>query len=90
MVEGYFVGLDATGTNSLASPGFGVFVQTPDNRSAAPHPARATSFPARAPPASKSSKHSPVNNVVQGNFIGTDRTGTIRPSATPTAPWSAT
>ena len=31
-VEGCFIGLDATGTNSLASPGFGVFVQTPNNR----------------------------------------------------------
>src|SRR5215471_11382771 len=32
IVEGCFVGIDTTGTNSLNSPGPGVFLQTPNNR----------------------------------------------------------
>src|SRR5262245_12661403 len=39
VVEGCFVGLDPSGTNSLNSPGFGVFVQTPNNRVGGTSPA---------------------------------------------------
>jgi hypothetical protein len=76
VIEGCFVGLDATGTNSLASPGFGVFVQTPNNRVGGPNAAARNIISGHGAVGIELFETFATNNVVQGNFIGTDRTGT--------------
>jgi hypothetical protein len=76
VVEGCFIGLDATGTNSLASPGFGVFVQTPGNRIGGTTPAARNIISGKGAVGIEIFESFASNNVVQGNFIGTDRTGT--------------
>lgn len=75
-VEGCFIGLDATGTNSLGSPGFGVFVQTPNNRIGGATPAARNVISGKGAVGIEIFEAFASNNVVQGNFIGTDRTGT--------------
>ncbi len=76
VIEGCFIGLDATGTNSLASPGFGVFVQTPNNRVGGPNPGARNLISGKGAVGIEIFEAFASNNVVQGNFIGTDRTGT--------------
>lgn len=76
VVEGCFIGLDATGTNSLASPGFGVFVQTPNNRIGGTTPAARNLISGKGATGIEIFETFATNNFVQGNFIGTDRTGT--------------
>jgi hypothetical protein len=75
-VEGCFVGLDTSGTNSLASPGFGVFVQTPNNRVGGVNPSARNIISGKGATGIEIFELFASNNVVQGNFIGTDRTGT--------------
>lgn len=74
-VEGCFVGLDATGTNSLASPGSGVFVQTPNNRIGGSTPAARNIVSGKGGVGIEIFESFATNNVIQGNFIGTDRSG---------------
>jgi hypothetical protein len=76
VVEGCFIGLDATGTNSLGSPGAGVFVQTPNNRVGGTSPAARNVISGKGATGIEIFEIFATNNVVQGNFIGTDRTGT--------------
>jgi hypothetical protein len=76
VIEGCFIGLDATGTNSLASPGFGVFVQTPNNRVGGATPAARNLISGEGTTGIEIFEAFATGNVVQGNFIGTDRTGT--------------
>jgi hypothetical protein len=76
VVEGCFVGLDATGTNSLASPGSGVFVQTPNNRIGGTTPAARNLISGKGATGIEVFESFATGNVIQGNFIGTDRTGT--------------
>lgn len=76
VVEGCFVGLDATGTNSLVSPGFGVFVQTPNNRIGGTTPAARNVISGKGATGIEIFESFATNNAVYGNFIGTDRTGT--------------
>jgi hypothetical protein len=76
VIEGCFIGLDTTGTNSLASPGFGVFVQTPNNRIGGTSPAARNLISGKGATGIEIFETFGTNNVVQGNFIGTDRTGT--------------
>ena len=77
VVEGCFIGLDATGTNSLGSPGFGVFVQTPNNRIGGTTPGARNIISGKGATGIEVFESFASNNVIQGNFIGTDRTGTI-------------
>ncbi len=76
VVEGCFVGLDTSGTNSLASPGSGIFVQTPGNRIGGTSPAARNVVAGKGAVGIEIFESFASNNVVQGNFIGTDRTGT--------------
>jgi hypothetical protein len=76
VVEGCFIGLDATGTNSLGSSGFGVFVQTPNNRIGGTTPAARNVISGKGTTGIEIFETFATNNVIQGNFIGTDRTGT--------------
>jgi hypothetical protein len=76
IIEGCFIGLDATGTNSLGSPGFGVLVQTPSNRVGGTRPAARNVISGKGATGIEIFEAFASNNVVQGNFIGTDRTGT--------------
>jgi T5SS/PEP-CTERM-associated repeat protein len=76
VIEGCFIGLDATGTNSLGLPGSGVFVQTPSNRIGGANPAARNLVSGRDAVGIEIFESFASNNVVQGNFIGTDRTGT--------------
>jgi hypothetical protein len=77
VVEGCFVGLDTSGTNSLASPGFGVFVQTPNNRVGGTNAGARNVISGKGATGIEIFEAFASNNVVQGNFIGTDRTGTM-------------
>jgi len=77
VVEGCFVGLDTSGTNSLASPGFGVFVQTPNNRIGGTNTGARNVISGKGATGIEIFEAFASNNVVQGNFIGTDRTGTM-------------
>ena len=76
VIEGCFIGLDATGTNSLASPGSGIFVQTPNNRIGGTNPGARNLISGKGATGIEIFETFATNNVVQGNFIGTDRTGT--------------
>jgi len=76
VIEGCFIGLDATGTNSLASPGFGVFVQTPNNRVGGTNPGARNLISGKGTTGLEVFEVFATNNVIQGNYIGTDRTGT--------------
>jgi hypothetical protein len=75
VVEGNFIGLDATGTNSLNATR-GVFVQTPNNRIGGTAPAARNVISGHTTTGIEIFESFATNNVVQGNFIGTDRTGT--------------
>lgn len=75
VVEGNFIGLDATGTNSFNSTR-GVFVQTPNNRVGGPAPAARNVISGHTTTGIEIFEAFATNNVVQGNFVGTDRTGT--------------
>ncbi len=76
VVEGNFIGLDATGTNSLASAGSGVFVQTPTNRIGGATPGARNLISGQGTTGIEIFEAFASGNVVQGNYIGTDRTGT--------------
>jgi hypothetical protein len=76
VIEGCFIGLDASGTNSLGSPGFGVFVQTPNNRIGGAIPGARNLISSNATTGIEIFETFATNNIVQGNYIGTDRTGT--------------
>ncbi len=76
VVEGCFVGVDTTGTNSLASMGSGVFIQTPNNRVGGVNPGARNIISGKGATGLEVFESFATNNVVQGNFIGTDRTGT--------------
>lgn len=76
VVEGCFIGLDATGTNALTFPGNGVFVQTPGNRIGGTTPGARNIIAGKSTTGIEVFESYASNNVVQGNFIGTDRTGT--------------
>src|SRR6185369_16575967 len=65
-----------SGTNSLGSPGSGVFVQTPDNRVGGTNPSSRNLVSGKGAVGIEIFESFASNNVVQGNFIGTDRTGT--------------
>ncbi len=75
-IEGCFIGLDATGTNSLASAGSGVFVQTPTNRIGGATPGARNLISGQGTTGIEIFEAFASGNVVQGNYIGTDRTGT--------------
>ena len=76
IVEGCFIGLDASGTNSLGSPGSGVFVQTPNNRIGGTIPGARNLISSNTTTGIELFETFATNNFVQGNYIGTDRTGT--------------
>ncbi len=76
VVEGCFVGLDPSGTNSFASPGFGVFVQTPNNRVGGTAPGARNVISGKGATGIEVFESFATNNIIQGNFIGTDRHGT--------------
>jgi hypothetical protein len=79
VVEGNFIGLDATGTNDL--DGGVLSVNTPNNRIGGTTPAARNIISGHGTPVStvvgiEMAGPFATNNLVQGNFIGTDRTGT--------------
>jgi hypothetical protein len=76
VVEGCFVGLDASGTNSFNSAGFGVFVQTPGNRVGGTTPGARNLISGKGATGIEIFESFATNNLIQGNFIGTDRNGT--------------
>jgi len=76
VIEGNFIGLDATGTNSLASAGSGVFVQTPNNRIGGSTPGARNLISGQGTTGMEIFEAFASGNLVQGNYIGTDRTGT--------------
>jgi hypothetical protein len=76
VIEGCFIGLDASGTNSMGAPGFGVLVQTPNNRIGGRNPGARNIISGHGATGIEIFENFGSNNVVQGNFIGTDRTGT--------------
>ncbi len=76
VIEGNFIGLDATGTNALASAGSGVFVQTPNNRIGGSTPGARNLISGHGTTGMEIFEAFASGNLVQGNYIGTDRTGT--------------
>jgi T5SS/PEP-CTERM-associated repeat protein len=76
VIEGNLIGLDATGTNTLASAGSGVFVQTPNNRIGGPGPGARNIISGQGTTGLEIFEAFASGNLVQGNYIGTDRTGT--------------
>lgn len=76
VVEGCFVGLDASGSNTLASAGSGVFVQTPRNRIGGTSPGLRNVISGQGTTGMEIFEAFATNNIVQGNYIGTDRNGT--------------
>lgn len=75
VVEGNFIGLDDTGTNALNSTR-GVFVQTPNNRIGGAAPGARNLISGQVTTAVEIFETFASNNVVAGNYIGTDRSGT--------------
>lgn len=75
-IEGCFIGLDATGTNTLGSTGSGVFVQTPGNRIGGTNAGARNLISGHGTTGMEIFEAFATNNVVQGNYIGTDRSGT--------------
>ncbi|HOX57253.1 MAG TPA: hypothetical protein P5205_11460 [Candidatus Paceibacterota bacterium] len=75
VIEGNFIGLDATGTNSLASAGSGVFVQTPTNRIGGVTPGARNLISGHGTTGMEIFEAFASGNLVQGNYIGSDRTG---------------
>jgi hypothetical protein len=80
VVEGNFIGLDATGTNDL--DGGVLSVNTPNNRIGGTTPAARNIISGHGTPVSTAvgiemAGPFATNNLIQGNFIGTDRTGTL-------------
>ena len=76
VVEGNFIGLDDTGTNTLGSTGSGVFVQTPGNRIGGTAAGARNLISGHGTTGMEIFEAYATNNLVQGNYIGTDRTGT--------------
>lgn len=74
LIQGNFIGLDITGTNALPRDAWGIYVESASGNQIGGTDSGARNVIAR-------SLHgvgiiSGSNNVVQGNFIGTDATGT--------------
>jgi T5SS/PEP-CTERM-associated repeat protein len=76
VVEGCFVGLDASGSNTLGSTGSGVFVQTPRNRIGGTAPGLRNVISGQGTTGMEIFEAFATNNIIQGNYIGTDRNGT--------------
>jgi T5SS/PEP-CTERM-associated repeat protein len=76
LIEGCFVGLDADGTNTLGSTGAGVFIQSPGNRVGSPNPGARNVISGHGATGMEIFEAFATNNVVQGNYFGTDRNGT--------------
>ena len=74
VVEGNFLGLDTSGTNSLN--GTALLVYVPNNRIGGTAPASRNVISGHPATGGIEMLVSGSNNIVQGNFIGTDRTGT--------------
>ncbi len=79
VVEGSYIGTDVTGTLALGNGGGGVGVSGSDNTIGGTTPARATRFPATITPTAgtSESRSAASDNLVAGNTIGTDVTGTV-------------
>jgi hypothetical protein len=73
VVEGNFIGLDTTGTNSIN--GTALLTYTPNNRLGGPSPASRNVISGHPNTGGIEMLIGGSNNIVQGNFIGTDRTG---------------
>jgi hypothetical protein len=74
VVEGNFLGLDATGTNALG--GVALLIYTPNNRVGGTTPAARNVISGHPATGGIEMLDFGSFNTVQGNFIGTDRTGT--------------
>ena len=80
VIQGNFIGTDVTGTKKLGNLAQGIYIVTPNytatrgSSSAGRSLARATLCPTTAP---LGSSDSDSFNVIQGNLIGTDITGTL-------------
>ncbi len=74
LVEGNFVGLDATGTNALG--GMALLIYLPKNRIGGTTPAARNVISGHPTAGGLELLENGSGNTVQGNFIGTDRTGT--------------
>jgi hypothetical protein len=73
-VQGNFIGLDATGTNSLA--GMSLLTYIPNNQIGGTTPAARNVISGHAGFSGVELLMNGSGNTVQGNFIGTDNTGT--------------
>jgi hypothetical protein len=74
VVEGNFLGLDATGTNTIG--GVALLIYTPNNRVGGTTPAARNVISGHPATGGIEMLDFGSGNTVQGNFIGTDRTGT--------------
>ena len=74
-IQGNFVGLDVTGTIVIGVTSVGITINAGDNTIGGSPPERATASAERSTPESDIDGDS---NVVQGNQVGTDATGTVR------------
>ncbi len=74
VVEGNFIGLDATGTNAIG--GMALLAYLPNNRIGGTTPAARNVISGHPTAGGLELLENGSGNTVQGNFIGTDRTGT--------------
>ena len=75
LIEGNFIGTDATGTMARANSGDGIRIVTPGNTIGGTTPAARNVISGNAGPGIQLLGLPASNNVVQGNFIGVDVTG---------------
>jgi len=76
IVSGNFIGVDATGENAMANNLAGVYVQVPGNTIGGLAPGAGNVISGNAENGVFIYGGATSNNVVEGNFIGTDATGT--------------
>ncbi len=76
-VEGNFIGTDASGTVAAGNGNDGIQIQTSGNTIGGTSPAARNLISANANAGVGLSGSGAATNVIQGNFIGTDATGTV-------------
>ena len=78
VIEGNFIGTNATGTAALPNIGNGILLQSSDNRVGGPTSAARNVISGNGASGVSINGVSATGNVVQGNFIGTNFDGTAR------------
>jgi hypothetical protein len=76
IIQGNFIGVDPTGTNSLGAPTPGISVNCPNMQIGGTTPAARNIISGHGATGIEMAGSFATGTIIQGNYVGTDRTGT--------------